>query len=36
MTQTKELKELAKLFFKLESTAFAGLAVYIAMMEYEC
>ncbi len=35
MSQKKELKEIAKLFFKLGSIAFGGPAAHIAMMEEE-
>lgn len=35
MSQTRELKEIAKLFFKLGSIAFGGPASHIAMMEDE-
>ena len=35
MTKKKELKEIAKLFFKLGSIAFGGPAAHIAMMEDE-
>jgi chromate transporter len=35
MSQNKELKEIAKLFFKLGSIAFGGPAAHIAMMEDE-
>jgi chromate transporter len=35
MSQKKELKEIAKLFFKLGSIAFGGPAAHIAMMEDE-